>query len=147
MPKGEGGRNRKPRKKALIVIGAILVGLVAVAVIALGATEGERREGRNLTIADVDFSKLPDGTYSGAYAGGKYGWRENEVRVIVAGGRVTTIEVVSSATRPVPALVGRLYDRVIAEQSLKVDTMSGATITSKAFLKSVEIALTPEVAP
>jgi len=34
-----------------------------------------------------------------------------------------------------------LYDRVIAGQSLHVDTVSGATLTSKAYLQAVENAL------
>jgi uncharacterized protein with FMN-binding domain len=34
-----------------------------------------------------------------------------------------------------------LYDRVIQAQSLQVDTISGATLTSKAYLQGVENAL------
>jgi uncharacterized protein with FMN-binding domain len=34
-----------------------------------------------------------------------------------------------------------LYDRVIAAQSLQVDTISGATLTSKGWLQCVENAL------
>jgi uncharacterized protein with FMN-binding domain len=34
-----------------------------------------------------------------------------------------------------------LYDRVIQAQSLQVDTISSATLTSKAYLKAVENAL------
>jgi uncharacterized protein with FMN-binding domain len=49
--------------------------------------------------------------------------------------------VVKSANKPVPEVTGPLFDRVIEVQSLKVDTISGATITSKSFLKSVENAL------
>ncbi len=35
----------------------------------------------------------------------------------------------------------RLYARVIQAQSLQVDTISGATLTSKAYLQAVENAL------
>jgi len=34
-----------------------------------------------------------------------------------------------------------LYDRVVQAQSLQVDTISGSTLTSKAYLKAVEDAL------
>ena len=34
-----------------------------------------------------------------------------------------------------------LYDRVMAAQSLQVDTITSATLTSKAYLKAVEDAL------
>jgi uncharacterized protein with FMN-binding domain len=35
----------------------------------------------------------------------------------------------------------KLFDRVIEAQSLQVDAISGATLTSKAYLKAVENAL------
>ena len=34
-----------------------------------------------------------------------------------------------------------LYERVIEDQTLQVDTISGATLTSKAYLQAVENAL------
>jgi uncharacterized protein with FMN-binding domain len=40
-----------------------------------------------------------------------------------------------------PAFTDELFSRVIRAQSLQVDLMSGAAITSKAYLKSVERAL------
>jgi len=134
-------KKRRPLRTALIVLGAIVALLIVVSAAALAITEGERREGRNLPIGDVDFSAVPDGTYRGSYAGGRYGWRANEVEVAVSGGKVTQIEVVSSASAPVPEVTDPLFDSVIAAQSLQVDAVSGASITSKAFLKSVEDAL------
>jgi uncharacterized protein with FMN-binding domain len=116
------------------VIGGVLLG-------GLAFTEGERREGRNLPIAVVDFGAIPDGTYRGKYGGGKYKMRANEVRVTVSSGRVSEIELVKSANKPVPEITEPLFGRVIQAQSLQVDTISGATITSKSFLKSVENAL------
>jgi uncharacterized protein with FMN-binding domain len=122
-----------------VFLGIVAV-LVVVALAALGITEPERRQGRELPIAKVDFAKVADGTYAGSYAGGMYGWRQNTVDVTVSGGRVTTI-VVESAKFPSPQVTDPLYAEVVKAQSLQVDTISGATITSKAFLKSVEDAL------
>ena len=141
------GKKHKPLRIALAVLGIVFGVLVVVSLAALAITEGERREGRELPIADVDFSALPDGTYHGSYEGGRYGWRASEVEVTVSGGRVTQIEVVKSATPPTLALTERLFAQVIAEQTLQVDAYSGATITSKAFLKSVEDALTSGSGP
>jgi len=115
--------------------------LVVVALVALGVTEPERRQARNLPIADVEFSKLADGTYAGSYEGGMYKWRANEVAVTVQDGKVTDIEVTKSVQKPIPEVTGPLFDSVIREQSLKVDTVSQATLTSKSFLKSIEDAL------
>jgi uncharacterized protein with FMN-binding domain len=121
----------------LIVIGLVVVVLVG----ALAFTEGERREGRSLPIGQVDFAAINDGTYHGAYEGGRYGWRANEVDVTVADGRVTDIEITAAANRPTLTVTDTLFARVIQAQSLKVDTVSSATITSKSFLKSIENAL------
>jgi uncharacterized protein with FMN-binding domain len=141
------GKKHKPLRIVLAVLGIVLGVLVVVSVAALAITEGERREGRDLPIAGVDFSSLPDGTHHGSYEGGRYGWRANEVDVTVSGGKVTQIEVVKSASAPVPNVTDPLFARVVAAQSLQVDTISGATITSKAFLKSVEDALTSGSGP
>lgn len=140
---------KKERRKGravltvLTVIGVIIAVLVVVALGALAVTEPERREGRNLPIAAVDFTAIPDGTYDGSYVGGMWKMRANEVKVTVASGKVTDIEIVKSVNKPVPEITTPLFDRVIKAQSLKVDTISMATITSKSFLKSVENALAP----
>ena len=63
------GKKRNPLKKVLVGIGIFLL----VAAVGAGAmlliTEGQRKEDKNLAIADVDFSKVPNGTYRGSYEG------------------------------------------------------------------------------
>jgi len=135
-------RDKASRKgRALGVVLIVLGVIVAVLLGALAVTEPERREGRNLPIGVVDFAATPNGTYLGKYDGGMWKMRANEVRVTVSAGKVTDIDVVKSANKPVPEITGPLFDRVRKAQSLQVDTISGATITSKSFLKSVENAL------
>jgi uncharacterized protein with FMN-binding domain len=102
----------------------------------------EHREARSLPLNAVDFSRLSDGTYHGAYAGGMYKWRANECQVTVSSGKVTDIQLSGSRD---PAAKNTqhevLYERVIQAQSLQVDTISGATLTSKAYLQCIENAL------
>lgn len=123
----------------LIVMLVIFVVIVAGGAILF--TSGERREGRSLSITDVDFKQLNDGTYIGEYEGGQFKWRANEVQVTVSSGKVTDIKLLKHKENQSPEFTYKLYDRVIESQSLQVDTISGATITSKAYLKSVENAL------
>jgi uncharacterized protein with FMN-binding domain len=102
----------------------------------------EHREARNLPLNAVDFSKLNDGAHHGAYEGGMYKWRANECQVTVSSGRVTDIQLVGSSDPGSKNTQHEaLYDRVIEAQSLQVDTISGATLTSKAYLQAVENAL------
>ena len=102
----------------------------------------EHREARSLPLNAVDFSTLNDGTYHGAFAGGMYRWRANECQVTVSSGKVTDIQLTGSGDPGGKNTQHKaLYDRVIQAQSLQVDTISGATLTSKAYLQAVENAL------
>ncbi len=133
---------RKGKIRMLIIIPVVLGIVVAVGLGgAIVCTSGERREGKNLPIAVVDFKKLKGGTYIGEYAGGMYKWRANEVQVTVFSGKVTDIKLLKNKEKRPPEFTDNLYNRVIKAQSLQVDTISGATLTSKAYLKSVENAL------
>lgn len=123
-----------------------LIGLVVL----LGTAGGigwskitkEHNEAKSLPLNAVDFNKLADGVYHGSYAGGMYKWRVNECDVTVENGRVTGIQrIMSNDPGSENAPAEALYDRVIQAQSLQVDTISGATLTSKAYLQAVENAL------
>jgi uncharacterized protein with FMN-binding domain len=127
-----------------------VIALVVVAALASAAGVGwsrlmkEHREAGSLPLNAVDFSRLNDGTYHGAYEGGMYKWRANECQVTVSSGRVTGIQLLGSkdpGSKNTQHEV--LYDRVMQAQSLQVDTISGATLTSKAWLQAVENALIP----
>jgi len=125
-----------------------IIALVVVVVLAVAGGIGwsyvskEHKEARSLPLNKVDFKKLSDGKYHGAYAGGMYKWRTNECDVTVAGGKVADIQL-SGTIDPGAENTDykMLYSRVIAQQSLQVDTISGATLTSKAYLQAVENAL------
>ena len=126
----------------------MIIALIIVAVLGIGGAIGwpflskEHVEAKNLPINAVDFSKLSDGNYIGSYEGGMYKWRANKVQVTVTSGKVSDIKPLdSSDPGKSNTQQDTLYDRVIEEQSLQVDTISGATLTSKAYLKAVENAL------
>jgi uncharacterized protein with FMN-binding domain len=139
----------KPKKKGLAK-GCLIVPLVLVVTAVGGGGVGwsmlskEHREARSLPLDAVDFSRLNDGVYHGAYAGGMYKWRANECDVTVANGKVTDIQLAGSEDPGAENTdTEMLYERVIAAQSLQVDTISGATLTSKGYLQCVENALIP----
>jgi uncharacterized protein with FMN-binding domain len=125
--------------KWILVVMTVILSCVAVACVSLSR---EHREAMNLEINDLDFKKLEDGTYRGAYEGGMYQWRANEVQVTVLSGNVTAIELLRSTEERPPDFTEELFKRVVERQSLQVDAVSGATLTSKAYLKAIEHALT-----
>lgn len=139
-------KKKTKRKKNAKLIGWI----IAVMIISLGVggvigwsmLSKEHEEARNLPLNGVDFDRLNDGTYIGEYEGGMYKWRSNKVQVIVTSGKVTNIKLLRSKESNEEKInQSILYDRVIEAQSLQVDTISGATLTSKAYLQGVENAL------
>jgi uncharacterized protein with FMN-binding domain len=124
-----------------------MVVLIIIAFLGIGGVMGwlhiskEHTEAGNLRIDAIDFSKLNNGIYIGEYAGGMYKWRTNKVQVTISSGKVADIKVLEHKKNQKPEIMGQLYNRVIKAQSLQVDTISGATLDTKAYLKSVENAL------
>lgn len=129
----------------LSIVGVIALGMGGAVVL----TAPGRNELQNMVIADVNFKKLRDGVYTGAYRGTKDSFRNAAVEVTVVSGAVTKIKVTEGAlanekqtTEIRKGLtINNLFDDVIQSQSLQVDVISGATLTSKAHLRAVKNAL------
>ena len=90
-------------------------------------------------------SGLKNGTYTGAVESTRFG--DVQVQVVVAGGKITDVkalqltdaerrsEMISATAAPI------LRSEVLQAQSANVDTVSGATVTSDAYLSSLQAAL------
>lgn len=143
------GKTRKGKRKMWIIIS-----IFAVAAVALGggylATAPGRQELMNVHLAALDFKKLRDGTYVGQYSGTKDHLRDAKVEVTVSAGKVSGIKVIDGKNvykegKPLELRNGLtiedLNNSVIKKQSLQVDVISGATLTSNAYLKAMENAL------
>lgn len=93
---------------------------------------------KDASIKNVDVSKLPDGTYSGKLKGSRFG---NALKVTVSGGKIGDIEIVKNMAVVIPNISSKLFEEVKEKQSLQVDCVSQATVSCKAYLKSLENAL------
>jgi uncharacterized protein with FMN-binding domain len=86
-----------------------------------------------------------DGSYTGPVADAYYG--VVQVQAIVQGGRLAGINVLQyPSDRRTSVVINRqalpmLRDEVISAQSANVDIVSGATLTSEAFIRSLDSAL------
>lgn len=142
---------RVKRKKAKVWLIVLIILGVTAAVLAAGIllSAPGRQEIQELVLADVDFGGLRDGTYVGEYTGKKDHSRDAEVEVTISGGEISGIRILKGALdrKGKPAeltgglSVDDLFGRVVKAQSLQVDAISGATLTSKAHLKALENAL------
>ena len=94
--------------------------------------------GKDMSTNHIDTSQLKNGVYGGKYNGGRW---SNEVSVVLEGGKITKINVVKSVLVEKPEVTSELIKNVIEKQDTNVDAVSGATVTSKAYLKAIENAL------
>lgn len=125
------------KKKVLLIIGIIIVIMIIVGSLAGSYLEANLNKLADMKIADVDLSKIEDGTYIGTY---KVFPVEAIVNVTVNNHIITKIDLVKHVTgQGQDAEV--IPSKVIEIQSLKVDTISGATYSSKVILKAIENAL------
>lgn len=123
--------------KKIFGIIVLIIALVAVSLVFF-LTRG-LEEGKALAIREVDVQSLEDGRYIGTYSEGRW---ENEVEVEVIDGKIVTIELREGFQRE--EVKEKIYQSVIKEQSLEVDVVAGATVSSNAYLKAIENALKGE---
>ena len=110
----------------------------ACAAVGLGAAGcGSLEELETLTIRDIAVRAVKDGVYEGQQSNFPVSAR---VRVTVKGGSITAIELLRHSHGPGHGAEA-ILERVLAEQSLGVDAVSGSTYSSKVVLKALEVAL------
>lgn len=120
------------RNLSLVMIGLLLLGSCSVM--------SKMEETKSLTITTPEYSQLSDGSYRGAYDGGMV---VAEVRVTLAGGKIKAVELLAH-DHGRGGDAEKIVDDIVAAQSLEIDVVSGATISSKAILKAAERALQGE---
>ena len=141
-------RKTKKRRWWLIPVVILLV-FIIVGAAAILSDAPARREIAALTIGSVDFTNLKDGTYIGSFTGVEGSMRDTTVEVTISDGTVSSFRILKGAVDEtgVPLEIGNgqtvldLFDRVKDAESMQVDVVSGATLTSKTHLKALENAL------
>mgnify|MGYP006294472341 CR=1 FL=1 len=124
----------------LIKIGLIVVVIIMVVLggMLFFGTRG-LESGQELVINEINLQEIDDGIYNGVYKAGRW---SNEVRVEIKDHRIVNIEIVDDIMLSQSKVRDSVFNSVIERQNLDIDIISEATVTSKAYLKSIEIALT-----
>jgi uncharacterized protein with FMN-binding domain len=117
-----------------MVLRCLLMGFVAL--ISLSGCK-ELQAIKALTIDDISPSNVKDGIYEG--------YQNNtmvtaKVSVIVNSGKITEIKLLEHTHGPNHG-ADAIIPKVIEEQNLIVDAISGSTYSSKVVLKAIELAL------
>ena len=114
----------------------LLTAAIIVAALLIGCTTAYK----SLQASLPDIGSKPDGIYRG-----EYNVSGTPVKVIldvaVNAGRMTQINIVKHSGSSIGKRAEAITGTIIEKQSLDVDSVSGATASSKGILKAVENAL------
>jgi len=126
------------KKKVILIISPVLIFTLIIIVILFSTFLKYKEEFSSSNfISDIDITKIKDGEYEGEY---RTTLVSSKVQVYVKNGKIKRIDIIEHKH-------GRgkkgeeVINRVISAQSLRVDAISGATISSKVILKALENAL------
>jgi uncharacterized protein with FMN-binding domain len=92
---------------------------------------------RNLPIQEIDLTKVEDGSYIGEVT---YGF-EYKVKVIVENHVIKNILILQNRDNFYAKLAEGITYKIIKDQTLNSDAVTGATTTSKVLLKAMEVAV------
>lgn len=117
---------------ALIIVAV----LVVIVLLGLFAVTRGMKEIKNLSIENPDVSQIQDGVYEGSYK--KTRWNYG-VKVTVKDGRIADVEVTQKPDDG--DFTSKAAEKIVGAQTVQIDTVSGASINTRAFQKAVETAL------
>lgn len=118
----------------LVVVVVLVLGIGGAALYLLHSEQ----QVKDMEIGGIDLERIPDGVYHGKC---DYMVFTCSVDVTVRGHKITDIKVFENRQSKWVESAKGVTKNVIREQSLQVDTITGATITGKAILKAIENAL------
>lgn len=125
-------------KKIIIVIaGLVIVVCVGFGVKYLLDVKKYKDKIDSIAISDVDLKKVSDGKYTGEY---DVNFIKVKLIVSVENNKITNIELLEHKNER-GAKAESILNEVQKKNSLKVDTVTGATNSSKVILKAIEVAL------
>jgi uncharacterized protein with FMN-binding domain len=92
---------------------------------------------RNLPINELSLDDIEDGYYTGRV---DYSFKY-EVRVLIENKSIKKVEIVRNRDNHYAILATGITQKIIREQKIDIDAVTGATTTSKIFLKALEQAV------
>jgi uncharacterized protein with FMN-binding domain len=92
---------------------------------------------RNLPINEIDLDRVEDGEYVGE---ANYGF-EYKVRVLIKNHQIEDIVILQNRDSFYAILAEGIKFKIIRDQKINSDAITGATTTSKMLMKSIESAI------
>jgi uncharacterized protein with FMN-binding domain len=128
---------KSKRKRVLVIVLVVIAVIFVGAMLAFARIEASLKALKTMPIAQIDLNTVADGVYAGSYSVFPV---SVEVSVTVKGHVITDIQLVKHSNGQGGAAEA-IPGKVIQAQSLAVDSVSGATYSSRVILKAIETAL------
>ena len=125
---------KKGLKVILGIIGVFVLGVLIMSFILMNGMNTAQA----LELNQINLAQIDDGKYVGTYETTRW---TNSVEVTVKDHKITDVIIVKDVMIALEGLSDRLFKKVMDKQSIEVDIETGATITSKAYLKAIENAI------
>ena len=120
-------------------IASCIVGSLIILATVIGFASEHMHAGyRALPVPAVSFNNLPDGTYYGEEDYGSFTYR---VEVFLQKGRIVKIQSIDPRDSKYAYYAEGVFSKIIREQKVDVDAITGATTTSRAYQNAVGDAL------
>lgn len=130
----------KSKKDFIVKMAVLTVAVLILAGMGLYYSLGDMGEKAvaAIEIHPVDLNGVADGSYTGTYDAKLV---KAKVSVTVSGGKITDIQLLEHVNGQGQNGEG-VIPEVLDQQTVSVDVISGATLSSKTILKAIENALT-----
>ena len=129
-------RMSKKKVVLLVIMLLLLIGLVW-GIIYLKSVADYKQAVKETTFEDINISDIPDGVYVGEY---DVDFIYAKVEVTVQNGEITNINILEHRHERGKAAEA-ITNKIVDEQKIDVDAISGATNSSTVIKKAVENAL------
>lgn len=134
------------RKKVILrsILTGLIMGTIGIIMVFYSPQYKELKMVRNMPIEDIRGDMADDGEYMGDFS---YGGFTYLVEVKVLDRKIDSVRILSNRTSKHAKKAEGVVQNVLRAQTANVDTITGATTTSKALLKAIENALRKGIRP
>jgi uncharacterized protein with FMN-binding domain len=125
-------------RKTIIITLIVLTAILSMGIFSNLQKKSQIARLKNLPVSQINLANIADGTYKGSFCLKRFCYA---VEVSMVSGAISDITLLSNTKSEYGEKAAAIKDRIIETQSLQVDVISGATISSKSIIKAVEKAL------
>jgi len=127
------------KKRILIIVIAIVVGLFAILSIGMYAMTRDLSFMREVELSGIDLATVDDGSYTGTFEHRRF---TNTLTIRIENNAIVRIDIDSDVSGAgVLNAADEVFSKVIDAQDTRIDAVTGATATTNAYLMAIENAL------